>query len=404
MSNDEQRNGESADRGGGTPAPTPAAPSPGATGQAANAATAPAGQAASMNPVRRWVLIVGLIALLLLAWYLVSDRLTPFTTQARVNAFVVPIASQVAGEVLAVDVTNNQYVDKGQRLARIDTSRYDVALASARAQLEQTVQNLRSSSASVDAAAAKVDSARANELKAKQDAERLQRIADLDPGAVSVRRLQVAAATLEEATAGVAAARAELQRAIEQLGPKDENNPQLLAARAAVDRAELDLGFTRLVAPEDGLVTDLQIDVGNYANVGQPLMTFIGIHDVWIQADFTENNIAHVDPGDPVEFVLDVWPGRVLKGRVRSIAFGVAAAESVSAPGQLPSIQTSRDWIRDAQRFPVLIDIDDLEEAGELRLRAGGQANVIVYTGEHPLINALGRFLVRFTGLLSYAY
>jgi multidrug resistance efflux pump len=134
------------------------------------------------------------------------------------------------------------------------------------------------------------------------------------------------------------------------------------------------------------------------------LMTFIGIHDVWIQADFTENNIAHVDPGDPVEFVLDVWPGRVLKGRVRSIAFGVAAAESVSAPGQLPSIQTSRDWIRDAQRFPVLIDIDDLEEAGELRLRAGGQANVIVYTGEHPLINALGRFLVRFTGLLSYAY
>ena len=357
-----------------------------------------------MNPVRRWTLIFTAVGLTLLAWYLVADRLTPFTTQARVDAFVVPIAPQVAGEILAVDVSNNDQVEKGQRLAQINPERYEVAVAQAKAQVEVTIQNLRSSSASVDSAAARVESALANELKARQDSERLQRIAQQDPGAVSVRRIQVAQATHKQATAGVAAARADLQKAIEQLGPTDEKNPQLLTARAALDQAELQLGYTRIAAPEDGLVTDLQIDVGNYANVGQPLMTFLAIQDVWIQADFTENNIAHVTPGDKVEFVLDLWPGRVLGGTVRSIAFGVSAAESTSTPGQLPTIQSNRDWIRDAQRFPVLIDIDDFDEAAKLRLRAGGQASVIIYTDERPFINALGRMLIRASSYLSYLY
>ena len=357
-----------------------------------------------MNPVRRWTLIFTAIGLILLAWYLVADRLTPFTTQARVNAFVVPIAPQVAGEITAVDVSNNDQVEKGQRLAQIDPERYQVAIDQAKAQVEVTIQNLRSSSASVDSAAARVESALANELKARQDSERLQRIAKQDPGAVSVRRIQVAQATHKEATAGVAGARADLQKAIEQLGPKGDKNPQLLTARAALEQAELQLRYTRIEAPEDGLVTDLQIDVGNYANVGQPLMTFLAIQDVWIQADFTENNIAHVTPGDKVEFVLDLWPGRVLEGRVRSIAFGVSAAESTSTPGQLPTIQSNRDWIRDAQRFPVLIDIDDFDEAAKLRLRAGGQASVIVYTDERPFINLLGRILVRISSYLSYLY
>lgn len=413
MANNEQEQ-QSPVPAGQQPATTPADGPPdqppaegggqGAPAGAGGKGAAGQGAAGGMNPVRRWTLIFTTIGLILLAWYLVADRLTPFTTQARVNAFVVPIAPQVAGEITAVDVSNNDRVEKGQRLAQIDPERYEVAVAQAKAQVEVTVQNLRSSSASVDAAAARVESALANELKARQDSERLQRIAKQDPGAVSVRRIQVAQATHKEATAGVAAARADLQKAIEQLGPKDEDNPQLLTAQAALEQAELQLRYTRIAAPEDGLVTDLQIDVGNYANVGQPLMTFLAIQDVWIQADFTENNIAHVTPGDKVEFVLDLWPGRVLEGRVRSIAFGVSAAESTSTPGQLPTIQSNRDWIRDAQRFPVLIDIDDFDEAAKLRLRAGGQASVIIYTDERPFINLLGRILVRISGYLSYLY
>ncbi len=379
-------------------------PQPPAQTQAAPPGPAAAPQPASMNPVRRWVLLFTAVALVLLSLHLVGDRLTPFTTQARVNAFVVPIAPRVAGEIIAVDVTNNQRVEKAQRLAQVDPERYEVAVEEARAQVDVTIQSLRSSSATVDAAAANVDAAIANELKARQDSERLQRIAQQDPGAVSVRRLQIATATHQEATARVAAARADLQQAVEQLGPRDETNPQLLAARAALDQAQLQLAYTRIEAPADGLVTDLQADAGNYANVGQPLMTFVAIDDVWIQADFTENNIAHIQPGNRAEIVLDTWPGRVLEGRVRSIAFGVSAAESTSTPGQLPTIQTDRDWIRDAQRFPVLIDLEGYEQTAELRLRAGGQASVIVYTDDRPFWNALGGYLLRGTGLLSYFY
>ena len=405
MADDENRTGANADGEGDSPPAQPPAQNP--ANQPAAASPGNAGdpaEPAPMNPVRRWVLIFSALALVLLAWYLVSDRFTPFTTQARVDAFVVPIAPQVAGEIIAVEVSNNTYVEKGERLAQIDPERYEVAVAQSQAQLEVTLQNLRSSSASVDAAAANVDAARANELKARQDAERLQRISDQDPGAISQRRLEVARATLTGATANVVAAKANLQQAIEQLGPKDEDNPQLLSAQAALDQAKLQLGYTRIAAPDDGLVTDLQIDVGNYANVGQPLMTFVAIHDVWIQADFTENNIAHVNPGDRVEFVLDLWPGRILEGKVRSIAFGVSAAESVSTPGQLPTIQTSSDWIRDAQRFPVLIDIVDFDEAAELRLRAGGQASVMIYSSDKPFINALGHLMLRLSGYLSYLY
>jgi len=405
MADDENRTGANADGEGDSPPAQPPAQNP--ANQPAAAGPGNAGdpaEPAPMNPVRRWVLIFSALALVLLAWYLVSDRFTPFTTQARVDAFVVPIAPQVAGEIIAVEVSNNTYVEKGERLAQIDPERYEVAVAQSQAQLEVTLQNLRSSSASVDAAAANVDAARANELKARQDAERLQRISDQDPGAISQRRLEVARATLTGATANVVAAKANLQQAIEQLGPKDEDNPQLLSAQAALDQAKLQLGYTRIAAPDDGLVTDLQIDVGNYANVGQPLMTFVAIHDVWIQADFTENNIAHVNPGDRVEFVLDLWPGRILEGKVRSIAFGVSAAESVSTPGQLPTIQTSSDWIRDAQRFPVLIDIVDFDEAAELRLRAGGQASVMIYSSDKPFINALGHLMLRLSGYLSYLY
>ena len=96
-----------------------------------------------MDPVRKWVLIFGAFCLFLLAWYMAADRYTPFTTQARVNAFVVPIAPQVAGEILSVDVRTNQAVKKGQLLARIDPARYQLAVAAAEAQLALTEQNLQ---------------------------------------------------------------------------------------------------------------------------------------------------------------------------------------------------------------------------------------------------------------------
>lgn len=416
-----------------------------------------------MDPVRKGILIFCGFCLLLLFWYLIGDRFTPFTSQARVNAFVVPIAPQVKGIVLAVDVTNNQFVAKGQRLAQIDPEQYelavasasaqlavaeqnlrassatvsaaDAAVASARAQATLTAQNLRASSAAVAAAAAALESAKANLVKDRQNAIRLKRIAEEDPGAVSRRRIEIADASLQEAEAGVQRAEADLARATEQRGPMDDNNPQVLAARATVERAAADLEKAReqrgptdtnnpqilaaraaldqarrdlrnatIVAPADGLVTDVRVDAGNFAAVGQPLMTFVAFRDVWVQADLTENNLGHVKPGDPVELTLDVAPGTLLRGKVRSITYGVSALESTSKPGALPTVQTTRNWLRDAQRFPVLIDLDDRQQATTLGVRVGSQVSVIVYAGDSTILNALGALLIRLVSFLSYVY
>jgi len=386
------------------PQPPVAAPKQAPPAQPAAAAMPKAKPTAAMNPVRKWVLVFCASCLLLLVWYLIGDRFTPFTTQARVNAFVVSIAPQVQGNLLAVDVTNNQFVKKGQPLAQIDPEKYELAVASAEAQLALTMQNLNASASAVSAASASVASAKANLVKQQQNAARLRRIMKDDPGAISQRRLEQADASLEEAEAHVAQAQANLEKAIEVRGPRDEGNPQLLAARAALAQAKRDLRNTQILAPDDGLVTDLRVDVGNFASTGQPLMTFVAIHSVWIQADLTENNLGHVKRGAPVEMVLDVWPGRVLKGKVRSIVWGVSAAESTSAPGRLPTVQNTRNWLRDAQRFPVLIDFDDREEAIKLGMRVGSQANVIVYSGDNTIVNALGMFVIRLSGILSYAY
>lgn len=378
------------------------APAPAAVGAPA-APQAPPGRK-RMDPVRKWVLVASVFCLLLLGWYMSADRYTPYTTQARVNAFVVPVAPQVAGEVLSVDVRSNQAVKKGDLLARIDPVRYEIAVAAAEAQLALTRQNLKVGSSTVDAAAASLNAAKAALLKDTQNEARLKRIEADVPGAISQRSLEWATTSRVEGEAQVASAKANLQKAIEGLGPRDEKNPQLLAARAALDKAKLDLKYTRLVAPSDGIVTDLRVDVGNFAATGQPLMTFVGAQKMWVEANLTENNLGHIKPGDAVDLVLDVWPDKTLRGRVRNVTFGVTAAESTSKPGTLPTVQNARDWLRNAQRFPVLIDFEDPAEAARLGARVGSQVNVLVYTGEHPVLNPMGRFLMWLSGLLSYAY
>jgi multidrug resistance efflux pump len=357
-----------------------------------------------MDPVRKWVLIFGAFCLFLLVWYMAADRFTPFTTQARVNAFVVPIAPQVAGEILSVEVRTNQVVKKGDLLARIYPERYQLAVASAEAQLALTQQNLKVSSSAVDAAAASLEAAKAGLVKDTQNEVRLRRIAADVPGAVSQRSLDSALTSRLEGEAQVAGAKANLQKAIEALGPRDEKNPQLLAARAALDKAKLDLQYTRLVAPNDGLVTDLRVDAGNFAATGQPLMTFVAIQQIWVEANLTENNLGRIKSGDAVDLVLDVWPSKTLRGRVRNITYGVTGAESTSKPGALPTVQNQRDWLRNAQRFPVLIDFEDPAEAAQLGARVGSQVNVLVYTGERPILNAMGRVLMWLSSVMSYAY
>jgi multidrug resistance efflux pump len=352
-----------------------------------------------MDPVRRWTLITSAVIGLLLVWYLAADRFTPFTSQARVKAYVVPVASEVSGTVTEVDIGDNQFVDAGERLFQIDRTRIALAVERAEADLQVAREALGAASAGVDAAEASLQSANANLKKADQDATRLKRIYEEDPGAISERRLEIAEATLSQAQSGVAGAQAQLQQTRQQRGEREE---QILIARSALEQTQVDLDRTRVVAPERGLITDVAVNAGNFAQAGKPLMTFIAIHDLWVQADMTENNLGHLDPGDVVDVVLDVQPGRVLRGKVRSIGYGVASGGSVL--GGLPTIENDRNWLREAQRFPVIIDFDPAIHREGIGWRVGSQADVIVYSGDHTFLNLLGRVYIRIVSWLTYAY
>ncbi len=153
----------------------------------------------------------------------------------------------------------------------------------------------------------------------------MRKIREEDPGAISQRQL-------ETAEASFAAARSKVD-----------------ATKSSLDKAKLDLERATVRVPEEGVVTGVRLDKGNYAGAGAPQLTFVATHNIWVEADFTENNLGHIDAGDEVAIVFDVLPGQVIRGRVREVGFGVAVD---TAPlGSLPTIKNDPDWLRESQRY-----------------------------------------------------
>ena len=191
----------------------------------------PTAAKAPMDPVRKWTFILLGVCVLLIAWYLVADRITPYTKQARVNAIVVPITAEVSGTVTNVAVTSNQFVDAGDLLFQVERERYTLVVATAEASLQSARQATGASTANVDAAAAQLQTARATRQQAEQDAERFRRIKEEDPGAISDRRLESAEATLAVTRSQVNAAEANLERARQDLGQTGDANSRVLQAQ-----------------------------------------------------------------------------------------------------------------------------------------------------------------------------
>ena len=353
------------------------------------------------DPVRRLTLIVVCVIIVLFVWYVTADRFAPWTDEARVQGYIVPIVAEVSGRVLEVNVDNDQVVKTAESLLRIDPRNYEITARRAQAALDTAGQQVGASAAGVKSAAATVIDSRAQLRKAAQDFDRVENMFRQDPGAVSKAQRVRMRETLAQAKAQVSLAEAELERAKEQLGKEGKDNPALKSAVAALEQAQIDLKRTTIYAPGLGLITNLKIDVGHYAKTGTALMTFVSGTDVWIQANMRENTLGHVKPGNEVDLVLDVAPGRVFKGVVKSIGVGVGQGGAESL-GELQTIKSTSGWLRDAQRFAVIIDFAD-DEAYGLR-RAGGQVDVQIYTGDHAILNALGWLWIRFLSILSYVY
>ncbi len=351
------------------------------------------------DPVRKISKYLLYVVLFIFAWYVIADRIAPWTDQARVQAYVVPIVSQVSGRVIEINVNKDQLVQPGDVLFKIDPADYELALENAESALQLAGQKIGAGTANVTTAQAGVVEAETNLEHMKVQSVRVYELEEQN--VLSESDGDKARAKVKAAAAQLMRARAQLDKAKQALGEKGIKNPRIRSAIAALKKAQLDLSRTTIVAPSQGGITNLQIDVGHYAKAGSALMTFVEVNNIWIQANLRENNIANIKPGNPVDITLDVAPGKIFSGTVSSIGFAVDSGAS-SRVGDLASVDGKSGWLRDAQRFPVIINFDDNSARGLRRL--GGQADVLIYTGNSWIINSLGWVWIRILSWFSYVY
>jgi len=353
------------------------------------------------SPMRKIILIALALLLILFAYHVLSDRYTPYTSQARVETFLTQVAPEVAGDVLQVYVKDNGPVRKGQLLFRIDPEPYQVAARSAEANLSVAMQ-------AADVSVADVAAAQAQLRKQRVDLAANRQLGGIVTGLVNQKALAEtqgirARAEVAKTEADVTGAEADLEKARANLGAPGMNNPKVKQALAALDQARLDLRNTEVRAPSDGIVTNLRLAAGQYVAPGQPLLSFLESGPRWISADLRENQLGNVRPGQEVTVALDVLPGKLFQGRVNSVGYGVAQGDE-TPNGQLSTMPKEQGWVRDPQRFPVRILVlpDDAKKAGIDVGRSGAQANAIIYTGDNPVMNFLGGVWIKLVALLSY--
>lgn len=379
-------------------APPSTEPAPAATHEPATAPVA----SPPRSPLR-WIVRLTVLALLLVfIYHLVADRFTPYTTQANVDSFVVEIAPQVSGPVVAVVITDNQSVSAGQVLFQVDPLPFEIAVQAARANQAVAQQGVDASAAEVRVAAAQLQRQRAELASSEQ----LGRIV---LGLAAKRALSETTAI--RARSDIARSRADIQRALAEaerarirMGNGADAPPQLLQAMASVEQATLDLRNTTITAPAAGAVTHLRLAPGQFVSRGQPVMGFIADGPRWVTAAMRENQLGRISAGDRAYVTFDNRPGDVFAARVDSVGRGVAQGGE-SPSGQLPSVAAPTGWLREPQRFPVRLVLEPGTGPDGVALapgRSGAQASVVVLTGERSLLHPVAYAWIWLAAQLSY--
>lgn len=348
--------------------------------------------------VKKLSLFTLLFTFLIFIWYVASDRITPNTDQARVKGLVLSVAPMVNGYVTKVNVGLHSEVKKGDTLFIIDRKPYEIAVAIAETNLEKVLQSISAGQSSIKAATASLSKAKVNLDRATKNWERTQRVIKQNEGALSERDKDRSEASYLEAIELVASSKAGVEKELAALGPTGANNPNTKSVLSQLEKAQWELANTAIVAPSDGVIESFNVELGYFAGAGKPMVSLISNNNIWVQANLKENNISNISIGDKVDLIFDIEPGKIVKGKVKSISYGVST-EMSNAVG-LPKITTAQGWLRDPQRFPVIVEIANPEI--KLKLRQGSQAEVVIYTGNNWLLNSLASMRIKIVSTLSY--
>lgn len=348
------------------------------------------------------VILVGVAALAFKYWAYVTN---PWTRNGMVRANVVQITPRVSGQIVELPIKDNQLVKAGDLLFEIDRrtfvaerDRTAAGLARTRDEIKALEKQVKAAKASLKQFESRITQVEiaikarlANVTEARATYERTEKM--VPEGAASLQRLDdtraafdVARARVEEAEqrmveamAAKIQAQADLAKAEADLGVSGEQNARLQEAKAIKETAELDLEFTRVTAPVDGYVTNLNLRTGDQAVTDKPVLALVDVNSFWIHGYFRETVIGKIRPGDRAIVTLMSYPHTPLEGHVDSIGRGIAQEDGSTGFQLLPNIRPTFEWIRLAQRVPVRIHLANVPENVELIV--GTTASVLVMTG-----------------------
>lgn len=345
---------------------------------------------------RRKKIMLGISAAFLLAgggWYLFHDTGEVSTDNAYVSAESAQVTPLVAAAVADVPVVDTQFVHKGDVLLRLDDKDAQLALEKAEAAYLKARRQYSQSSATSGSLAAQIGArnadigqaqaqfaaAQSTLAKAKADLDRREHLAG--DGFVSREELTsyrnayvTAQSNLREAEAAIVQAQANRAAAQQNYaanealiaGASIDTNPDVAAAKAALDQARLELSRTIIRAPIEGVVTNRQVQVGQRIAAGNSVMTIVPVGSVYVDANFKEGQLTRVHPGQPVTLTSDLYGGKVVfHGRVMGFSGGTGSAFAL-----IPAQNATGNWIKVVQRLPVRIALDPRELAGH-PLRVG---------------------------------
>jgi membrane fusion protein (multidrug efflux system) len=328
--------------------------------------------------LRLTLMLLGPIAVLAVAayFYLSGGRFEA-TDDAYVQTARVAISADVAGRVKEVAVRDNQLVHKGDILFRLDEAPFRIAVEEASAQL--ATARLKVEVLKANYRQRQSDHAAAQDTLQFQQTEydRQRRLSA--SGIASQSQVDHASHALDDARTQVEGVKQQISAIVANLAGnpniEPEHHPEVQQAQALLDRTKLNLSYTVVTAPADGVVTRVEeLQAGNYINASMPVFALVAAHEVWIDANFKEDQLAHMRPGQTATVQIDSYPGKTFEGKVASVSPGTGSQFSV-----LPPENATGNWVKVVQRLPVRIELDRLDPA--FPLRGGLSADVRVDTG-----------------------
>ena len=352
-----------------------------------------------MTPDQQFARLVKIAILgfmMIFSYFLLADNIIPLTPQAMATRVVTKVTPQISGKVNIIAVTNNQTVAKGDLLFQIDPAPYQLALAQSQLALEQAKQDNAELDASLAAAKADVNASKSNAQQKRSEAKRLDAL--FVSHGVSRQQKDQVDSDADTAEANLLAANARLQKLKISRGSYGEKNLKLRQAQNRLAQAKLDLSYTQIHADQDGIVTNLQLEVGSFATIGQPLLALVS-ERVDIIADFREKSLRGVNINSTALVTFDGDPGHLYSATVSGIDAGVSAGQ-FDANGRLATPQQSTRWVRDAQRLRLHLSLD---QPLANRLPAGARATVQLLS-DNSILALFAKAQIKIIGLLHYIY